>query len=132
MIRSRSLLVLAGLALAGLALVAGTAGCGDAPDSTKARMATPSVAPVSASASAPLTPERREALFLAATAAHLCSVQSRVYTDPSAMASAYASQPVYQDLTAEQVTEFQQRIVSEPAFADRLTRQIQQTCGTPK
>ncbi|GAA0729057.1 hypothetical protein Drose_11580 [Dactylosporangium roseum] len=50
MIRSRSLLALAGLALASLALASGAAGCGDAPDATKARMTAPSVAPVSASA----------------------------------------------------------------------------------
>ncbi|WP_238013971.1 hypothetical protein KZZ52_12290 [Dactylosporangium sp. AC04546] len=27
---------------------------------------------------------------------------------------------------------FYQRTISDPAFAERLTRQIQQTCGTPR
>ncbi|MET7395861.1 hypothetical protein ABZS66_20435 [Dactylosporangium sp. NPDC005572] len=48
------------------------------------------------------------------------------------MASAYASPPRYQGLNDAQVSEFQQRTISDPAFAERLTRQIQQTCGTPR
>jgi hypothetical protein len=40
--------------------------------------------------------------------------------------------PVFTDLTAAQVDEFQQRVVGDPAFADRLTRRIQETCGTAK
>jgi hypothetical protein len=121
MIRSRT------LAAAALAVVAaGVSACGRSSD-TGQEMQAPQPA-----ASAPLTQDRREAIFLDATAAHLCSVQSQVYTDPSAMASAYASRPAYTDLTAAQVEEFQQRVIGDPAFADRLTRRIQATCGQAK
>jgi hypothetical protein len=114
--------------LAGLAVVAGLSGCGSS-GSTPQEIIAPSAAPAS-SAAPSLTPERRETIFLDATAAHLCSVQSQVYTDPGAMASAYASRPGYADLTTAQVDAYRQRVISDPAFADRLTRRIQQTCGS--
>lgn len=126
MIRSRML-----LAAAALAVTAGLAGCGD----ESAKITAPSAAagaPAGASSSAaPLTPERLETIFLDTTAAHLCSVQTRVYTDPSAMADAYASKPLYTGLTDAQVEQYQQRVIADPAFAARLTGQIQATCGTP-
>ncbi|WP_433085993.1 hypothetical protein ACQP1P_12035 [Dactylosporangium sp. CA-052675] len=120
MIRSRAL-----LAVATLALTAGLCACGKSGNSTKTQMQAPKP-------SASLTQDRRETIFLDATAQHLCAVQSQVYTDPSAMASAYASRPVYTDLTAAQVDALQQRVISDPAFADRLTRRIQATCGTAR
>ncbi|MER7004402.1 hypothetical protein ABT297_15335 [Dactylosporangium sp. NPDC000555] len=120
MIRSRAPLVLAALALA-----AGVSACGGSSDTATQEIKTPAPA-------ASLTQDRRETIFLDATAAHLCSVQSQVYTDPSAMASAYASRPIYTDLTDGQVDDFQRRLTGEPAFADRLTQRIQSTCGTPK
>ncbi|GAA3204549.1 hypothetical protein ACFO1B_42285 [Dactylosporangium siamense] len=126
MIRSRTL-----LALAALAVTAGLAGCGDEPANTRAKIAAPSVATgASPSASASLTPERLETIYVDTTAAHLCAVQSRVYTDPGAMADAYASKPIYAGLTDVQVEQYQQRIISDHEFASRLTQQIQQTCGT--
>ncbi|GGM09195.1 hypothetical protein ACFFX1_01440 [Dactylosporangium sucinum] len=114
------------LVLLAAAATSATAGCGGSSGTTEATMAAPTRA---ASPSASASPE---AQFLAATAAHLCSVQSRVYTDPAAMASAYAAQPRYQGLSDAQIGEFQQRTISDPAFAERLTRQVQQTCGTPR
>ena len=117
------------LALAGFAVVAGMAGCGRSQDTAPAQLSAPSATPP-AGATGPMTPQRRETIFLDATAAHLCAVQSRVYTDPSAMAKAFASGPIYQDLTDAQVRDFQQRLLSDPAFAGRLTDQIHQTCGT--
>jgi hypothetical protein len=122
MIRSRALLT--------LAVTACLAGCGDEPPDTPAKLTAPSAAAAAPSASAPSTPERLEAIFLDTTAAHLCSVQSRVYTDPAAMASAYASRPVYTGLSDAQVEQYQRRVVADPAFADRLTGRIQQTCGS--
>ncbi|GAA1513597.1 hypothetical protein GCM10009827_030250 [Dactylosporangium maewongense] len=123
MIRSRVLLT-----IAALAVTAGLAGCGDEGSKTPAKISAPSTAGPSASAS--LTPERMETIFLDTTAAHLCSVQSRVYTDPAAMADAYASKPLYTGLADAQVEQYQQRVIADPAFAERLTAQIQATCGT--
>jgi ABC-type uncharacterized transport system auxiliary subunit len=125
-IRSRAL-----LAAAVLALAAGLAACGDSSDNAGDNTTQQMTAP-KPTASASLTADRRETIFLDATAAHLCSVQSQVYTDPSAMASAYASRPIYTDLSTDQVESFQQRVISDAAFADRLTQRIQATCGTAK
>jgi hypothetical protein len=125
MIRSATLLT-----LAVLAVTAGLAGCGDESSNTPAKITAPSAAAAASSAAGSLTPERAETVFLDTTAAHLCSVQSRVYTDPGAMASAYASRPVYTGLSDAQVEQFQQRVIADPAFANRLTGQIQQTCGS--
>jgi hypothetical protein len=124
MIRYRALLTAAALALTA-AVATGLSACGRSSDTTPQEMQAPKP-----SASASLTADRRETIFLDATAAHLCSVQSQVYTDPGAMASAYASRPIYTDLTTAQVDELQQRVISDPAFADRLTQRIQATCAT--
>jgi hypothetical protein len=118
----RTATALAALTLAALPLTA----CAKSSD-TKQEIK----APVT-TASAPSTEQRRETIFLDATATHLCAIQSQVYTDPAAMASAYATEPLYTDLTPAQVDEFQQRVIADPAFADRLTQRIQQTCGTAK
>jgi hypothetical protein len=123
MIRSRALLAAATLAV----VATGTAACGKSSDDTKQGMQAPK-----ASASASLNPDRRETIFLDATAQHLCAVQAQVYTDPSAMASAYASRPIYTDLTTAQVDAFQQRVITDSAFADRLTQRVQATCGQAK
>ncbi|GAA2387196.1 hypothetical protein [Dactylosporangium salmoneum] len=121
MIRSRALLAVAALALtAGLFACGGKSGS-DAPQEIKA--------PAPAT-TGPLTEERRETIFLDATATHLCAIQSRVYTDPGAMASAYASRPIYTDLTDAQVDAFQQRLISDPSFAERLTAKMRVACGT--
>ncbi|MET7423248.1 hypothetical protein [Dactylosporangium sp. NPDC005555] len=127
MIRSRALLTLATVALtAGL-----TAGCGDEPARTPAKISAPSAPTATAgpTVSGSLTPERMETIYLDTTAAHLCSVQSRVYTDPGAMADAYASKPIYSGLTDAQVEQYQKRTISDKDFAGRLTGQIQKTCG---
>ncbi|MDG6104082.1 hypothetical protein Daura_12415 [Dactylosporangium aurantiacum] len=122
---------LALLTLAALATTGALAGCGDGSD-TPAKITAPSAASSAAgpSAAASLTPDRQETIFLDTTAAHLCSVQSRVYTDPAAMAEAYASRPVYAGLSDAQVEQYQQRVVADPAFAERLTGQLQRTCGS--
>ncbi|MFI5909456.1 hypothetical protein [Dactylosporangium sp. NPDC051541] len=125
MIRSRALLAAATLAV----VAAGISACGksasnNGPDNTNQEMKAPKASATAA--------DRPETTFLDATAQHLCSVQSQVYTDPAAMASAYASQPLYTDLTAAQVEQFQQRVISDPAFADRLTQRVQATCGQAK
>ncbi|MFB9447857.1 hypothetical protein Dvina_13365 [Dactylosporangium vinaceum] len=127
MIRSRALLAAATLAV----VAAGLCACGKSSDNTNQEMKAPKPS-ASAAPSGPPTAERRETIFLDATAQHLCSVQSQVYTDPAAMASAYATRPIYTDLTTAQVDEFQQRVISDPAFADRLTQRIQATCGQAK
>ncbi|MGI5243601.1 hypothetical protein [Dactylosporangium sp. CA-139066] len=114
------------LTVTAFALLAGASACGKSSDTTPQEIKAPA-----ATSSGPPPQERRETIFLDATAAHLCSVQSQVYTDPNAMASAYASRPIYTDLTDAQVDELQRRVVSDPAFADRLTRRIQATCGSP-
>ena len=124
MIRSRVLLT-----LAALAVTAGLTGCGDESPNTPAKITAPSAA-AGPSAGASVTPERQETIFLDTTAAHLCSVQSRVYTDPAAMAEAYASKPVYTGLSDALVEQFQQRVIADPEFANRLTAQIQHTCGS--
>ncbi|MEV6930357.1 hypothetical protein AB0M46_38555 [Dactylosporangium sp. NPDC051485] len=117
MLRSRAL-----LAVTALALTASLSACGgNAPQEIKAPAPT---------TTGPLTEERRETLFLDATATHLCGIQSRVYTDPGAMASAYASRPIYADLTDAQVDAFRQRLISDPAFAARLTEKMKVVCGT--
>lgn len=123
MIRSRVLLT--------LAATAALAGCGGG-SGTPAEITAPSAASSAAgpSAAGSLTPERQETVFLDTTAAHLCSVQSRVYTDPGAMAEAYASKPAYAGLSNAQVEQYQRRVLTDPAFAGRLTGQIQQTCGS--
>ncbi|GGK34835.1 hypothetical protein GCM10010124_29370 [Pilimelia terevasa] len=69
-----------------------------------------------------------ESRFVAATAAHLCRVQSTVYSDPGAMASAYARPPDYPDVPADQVAALRGRLKSDPALADRLAAELKATC----
>jgi hypothetical protein len=82
-----------------------------------------------ATAPGTLSPARLETIYLDATAAQLCSVQSRVYPDPQQLAEAYKSNPPYPDLTAEQVADFQKRLSSDVSFAAKLTEKIRSTCG---
>ena len=92
----------------------------------------PSVAPApmgSAGPSGSLTPARAETIFIDATAAHLCAVQSRVYSDPTELADAYATPPPYPQLSPAQVAAFNQRVTSDAGFATRLTDKIRTTCG---
>ena|SRR5689334_18095900 len=117
------------LALAGAAVVLGLGACGS-PSSGTAGV--PSAGPAPAVSGAPggsLTPERAETIYLDATAAHLCAVQSRVYTDPKELADAYATPPPYPQLTAAQVNAFNDRVTSDAAFATRLTDRVRSTCG---
>jgi hypothetical protein len=117
------------LAVCGLALAGLLGGCAtEDKDSAGGAGPTP-VAPASSSAGS-LSPERAEAVFLDATAAHLCAVQSRVYTDPKALADAYQSSPPIADLTPAQVTAFNARVSSDSAFATELTDRVRRTCGT--
>lgn len=105
------------------ALLSGLGGCGsDDTDASAPPAAT--VAPKAVSGE-----ERREKIYLEATAAHLCAVQSRVYTDPGEMASAYASRPRYEGLTADEVAAFDQRRTTDPDFARRLAETITATCS---
>jgi hypothetical protein len=101
--------------------------CGSSP---KATVSAPSAEPAPAVSSASLSPERAETIYLDATAAHLCAVQSRVYTDPKELADAYSTPPPYPQLSTAQVTAFNQRVTSDAAFATRLTDRVKSTCGT--
>jgi hypothetical protein len=84
---------------------------------------------VPSSAAAPVTGAQAETVFLAVTAAHLCAAQSRVYTDPSALAQAYATSSQYTGLTDTTVSSLQQRLGTDPAFATRLADEVRSTCG---
>ncbi|WP_203990776.1 hypothetical protein [Virgisporangium aurantiacum] len=107
-------------------LAGGLAACGSDGDSGGG-VASP---PKATTAAAPVSEEaRREAIYLEATAAHLCAVQSRVYTDPAEMASAYASKPRYAELTEAEVAAFDERAKTDPAFAVRLSEAITAACS---
>src|SRR5690348_2524738 len=98
------------LALAAALLLGGLTACGS--DSGEKPTATASSSPT---AEVPVSAEaRRETIYLEATAAHLCAVQSRVYTDPAEMAAAYASKPEYVELTPAEVTAFDERAKADP------------------
>jgi hypothetical protein len=112
------------LVVTAVALALGACG-----SSEKGAVGAPSAGPAPAASSASLTPERAETIYLDATAVHLCAVQSRVYTDPKELADAYATPPPYPQLTAAQVTTFNQRVTSDAAFATRLTDRVKSTCG---
>ncbi len=108
-----------------VALLVVLAGCGsDEKDSSAPPKA--SVAPKAVSEDV-----RRETIYLEATAAHLCSVQSRVYTDPAEMAAAYDSKPRYAELTEAEVAAFDQRRATDDAFAAKLAETITATCPGP-
>lgn len=66
--------------------------------------------------------------FIAATAAHLCAVQSTVYPDAASLAAAYAATPNYGNLTASQVQTLKQRLTTDTAFSERLTQQLTTDC----
>jgi hypothetical protein len=105
------------------------AACGSPADT----VSTPSVAAAPLGSAAPggsLTPARAETIFIDATAAHLCAVQSRVYSDPKELNDAYATPPPYPQLNPAQVEAFNQRVTSDTSFATRLTEKIRTTCGT--
>ncbi|MBG0831821.1 hypothetical protein HS041_29320 [Planomonospora sp. ID67723] len=86
--------------------------------------------PVAATAPAgPAVAQTPEELFLSVTAAHLCTVQSTVYTDPAAMAEAYAAAPDYPaGLTEDQAAQLRQRLTDDGAFSARLTQRLADTC----
>lgn len=96
-----------------------TAGCGQPalPGGDPGTSPAPSVAPVSA-----------DGAFIAATAAHLCRVQSTVYPDAASLAAAHAATPDYGKLTPSQVQTFKQRLTSDPTFSAQLKRQLTTTC----
>jgi hypothetical protein len=89
--------------------------------------ATPARAAVVAasSAAAPSTPDES---FIAATAQHLCGVQSTVYDNPKALADAYRATPTYAGLTPAQIQTFQQRLATDRDFSARLTVKLQADC----
>jgi hypothetical protein len=118
--RAVTVALLAGGLAAGLAACGSDGGSGGGAASPP--KATTAAAPVSEEA-------RREAIYLEATAAHLCAVQSRVYTDPAEMASAYASKPRYAELTEAEVAAFDERAKTDPAFAVRLSEAITAACS---
>lgn len=112
------------VALVAVLLIGGLSACGSDDPSE------PATAPKATAANAPLSESaRREKIYLEATAAHLCAVQSRVYTDPAEMASAYASKPRYTELTDEEIAAFDERAKTDPAFAVRLSETITATCS---
>jgi hypothetical protein len=78
------------------------------------------------------TTQRAEDTFIGTTAAYMCNVQSTVYDDPKAIATAYGSTPPYPGLSAEQVAAYQQRLVMDTAFATRLTEQLKTSCHAKK
>jgi len=115
------------VAFIGLTVALTLGACGSSSNGTAGA---PSAGPAPAASSASLTPERAETVYLDATAAHLCAVQSRVYTDPKELAAAYSTPPPYPQLTTAQVTAFNQRVTSDAAFATRLTDRVKSTCGS--
>lgn len=122
-----------GAAVAVLSAVLATvlAGCG-AETGNGADPARPSTPPAATLAPKAVSEEaRRETLYLEATAAHLCSVQARVYLDPAEMAAAYASRPRYVELTEEEVAAYDRRRATDEAFATRLAETIMTTCPGP-
>jgi hypothetical protein len=85
----------------------------------------------SGTADARTAEHRAEDTFIAATAVHLCTVQSTVYDDPKAMADAYNTVPPYPGISTAQVQKLRQRLTSDAAFAALLTTRLQQTCKPP-
>ncbi|GGJ90631.1 hypothetical protein GCM10010123_20620 [Pilimelia anulata] len=73
-------------------------------------------------------PPSVEQVFLEETARHLCAVQSRVYPDPSALASAHRSQPSYAAVPAPSVSPLRAKLDSDPAFAARLADELRRSC----
>ena len=67
--------------------------------------------------------------FLAATAAHLCDVQSGVYDDPAELAAAYAQAPEYDGISDGEVADLMARLSADPAFTAELRKEIAETCG---
>jgi hypothetical protein len=110
-----------------LLLAAGLVGCGSDPSDP----GTSAPPPATVAPKAVADDARRETIYLEATAAHLCAVQSRVYTDPAEMAAAYSSRPRYAELTEAEVTAFDQRRATDDAFAARLAETIVAACPGP-
>jgi hypothetical protein len=111
--------------LVALTLMTGCAGNGGseaAAPAAAAAPATPAAAPAAAA------PASAEDVFVLATAAHLCAVQSTVYDDPAAMAAAYEATPEYPGLTPAQVKDLQQRMANDTALIGRVSDNLQQTC----
>ncbi len=73
--------------------------------------------------------EDPETAFLRLTAQHLCVVQSSVFEDPADLAAAYEQAPAYPGLTAEQIAEFEQRVLDDPEFSESLLAAISESCG---
>lgn len=107
-------------------MVAGLlAGCGQ--DTDVESTPVPAEGSTSAVGSAP--DAAAESAFLAATAAHLCEVQSGVYADAAELASAYALAPAYDELSDEHVAELTARLAADPAFSEELRQAIADSCG---
>ncbi|MEV1289723.1 hypothetical protein [Micromonospora sp. NPDC049679] len=112
--------VLVGVALAAVAAISSAVALQSEPE-TAARV------PVAAS-SAAAAPEGPDESFIAATAQHLCGVQSRVYDNPKALADDYRATPTYAGLTPAQVRAFQQRLAVDREFSARLTAKLRADC----
>ncbi|MFI5494214.1 hypothetical protein [Actinoplanes sp. NPDC051859] len=82
----------------------------------------PSIMP---SVAAEAGPEER---FLAATAAHLCEVQSTVYTDAKELAAAYAKKPTYSGVSAADVKTLTKKLNSDSEFSAQLTQLMATSC----
>jgi hypothetical protein len=109
--------------VAGAALLA-LAGCGSSGTPTTEGRSGPAAGAVDARTAA----QRAEDNFIGTTAAHLCNVQSTVYDDTGALATAYQSPPPYPGLDATQVAAFQKRLTTDAAFLARLTNQLKAIC----
>jgi hypothetical protein len=72
--------------------------------------------------------QQAEDTFIGTTAAHLCNVQSTVYDDTAALATAYQSPPPYPGLDPTQVAAFRKRLATDAAFSARLTAQLKTAC----
>lgn len=85
--------------------------------------------PAPSEAATPAAGASAESAFLAATAAHLCEVQSDLFEDPAELAAAYASTPEYAGLSEDLVDDLTARLTADPAFSEELRREIAHTCG---
>lgn len=75
------------------------------------------------------SPGWEDELFVTATAAHLCRIQSTVYPDPAAQAAAYNATPRYPaELTAEQIAQRVQRLRTDVALSAAITQRLSGTC----
>lgn len=107
-----------------LAIAVVLMGCGGEADDKR-----PPSDAASATTSETAGSEDPEAAFLRLTAQHLCAVQSSVFDDPADLAAAYEQTPAYPGLSADQIAEFEQRVLDDPEFSESLLGAIAEGCG---